>query len=353
MLNKIKRIGLSSILIMLITLSFGLLASVRIISDYSSDIKNSNSNIADCMLSFSKDYETYITNGRFINQMCYLLSGINLSSQVVMGEDNWMFYSSDNDGDSIADYEGTNSYSKEQLDNSLKNMLNTQNTLKAKGIEFCLIVPPNKENIYYQYMPKKYNKAEKTRTDTLLEHLTENGVNAINPKNQLIELSHDYKTYYKYDTHWNELGAYMGTKCVLNSFGLDDLTIDESLIETDTKSNSDLIDIADLKGVFESDFGMTTSNTLHDSEIVSTTDERELYHIYNENAKLDKTVFIVGDSFREAMAPNLGYVFKNVYVVHRDNYSTSMIDEINPDYLILEFVERYSEYISRFETVKK
>ncbi|MCR5636174.1 MAG: hypothetical protein K6F76_03220 [Clostridiales bacterium] len=353
MMNKIKQIGLSSIFIIIIMCAVGMFATVKTLGEIYSDSKNFEKGLLNTVytsaLSFSEKFEKNVPHGRYINSTLYFLSGLNNSDQVIIGKDNWLFYSSRTDGDSIADYEGTNRFTQEQLDKAADNMLETQSYLKDKGIGFCLITAPNKENVYYEYMPQKYHHTDITRTDKLLDYLIKRGVNAVNPKKDLLELSDKFKTYYKHDTHWNELGAYIGTKCVLDTFNIKTSDIKEDIITQDTKSNADLIKIADLRGVFSPDYGLTTSKTLHNTENISNTDKRNMLHIHNENPQTNKTVLVVGDSFREAMEPNLGYVFKNLFVVHRSDYSKDMIDEISPDYVILEFVERYSDQIMHFK----
>lgn len=68
-------------------------------------------------------------------------------------------------------------------------------------------------------------------------------------------------------------------------------------------------------------------------------------HFKNDNAMICGVVFLIGDSFRTSMVPLLGETFSDVYVVHRNSYEPEMFNEVSPDYLILEYVERYSSCI--------
>ena len=351
-MKKIKQLEISSILILVILFGLGVFATLKtLISDYA----ESNSSGVTMMqslkssaASFSDDFEKNVPTAKFMNSVLYRVSGICNSDQVIIGKDGWLFYSSKTDGDPIADYEGTNHYTDEQLDTAKNNILETQKSLEDSGIQFCLIVPPNKERVYSDSMPLKYNFAQESRTDVLLNYLQQNGAYAVNPKDEIIKFSNDYKTYYKQDTHWDELGGYIGTKCALDTFNLSVPELDESIVEKDSKCNSDLVGIASLDGVFESDYGLTTSRTLHDIDD-SKMDEKAPSHFHNDKAEFDKTVLLIGDSFRKSMVPNLAYCFKDVYVIHRDNYEKEMLDNIAPDYLISEFVERYSDNIGTFK----
>ena len=51
----------------------------------------------------------------------------------------------------------------------------------------------------------------------------------------------------------------------------------------------------------------------------------------------------------KSQAPSLCEIFSDVYVIHRSYYRTALLDEINPDYLIAEYVERYSSKIGDIE----
>lgn len=71
----------------------------------------------------------------------------------------------------------------------------------------------------------------------------------------------------------------------------------------------------------------------------------EVSYFENESAKVAKTVLLVGDSYRSSMIPALSETFSKVYVVHRASYSTDIIDRVKPEYIISEYVERYSSDI--------
>ena len=346
-MKRIKRLQISSLLVFFILFGIGSLAFFKTLRADCISVLSSEKNVKEIVASFKGDFEKNVPSNDRMNALLYNLTGICNSDQVIIGIDNWLFYSSKNDGDPIADYEGTNDYTDKQLEKAKNNMFNTQKRHEKKGISFCLMVSPNKENVYSKYMPRKYVQTDVTRTDRLVDYLKQNGINAVNPKDDLLKLSDDFKTYYKYDTHWNELGAYIGTKCVLNTFKLNIPDADEAIIEEDIKCNEDLVSIAGLDGVFKPDYGLTTKRILHNID-EQQLDAQEIYHNHNDKAEYNKSILLIGDSFRKAMAPNLGYIFKDVYVVHRDKYKKEMLDNISPDYLIMEFVERYSNETEDF-----
>lgn len=278
----------------------------------------------------------------------YYLTGEFSSAQVVQGEDNWLFYKATDDGDPIADYSGTNCFSEQSMTTITDAMLKSQKVLQEKGIEFCVLVPPNKENVYSCFMPENYEKAEVTRTDRLIAALQDAGVHAVHPKEELIKHSKNYNTYYKYDTHWNELGAYIATRQVMDLWGIsvDEATKDNVI--SVSKTYQDLAKMVGIQDIFNDDKGMTVAGLYDgiDWEAFASEQLAGASHLHNPEARFDKTLLLVGDSFRDAMVPTVCMYFEDVYVTHRYFYKQSMIDEYDPDYMIVEYVERYSDQIT-------
>ena len=92
--------------------------------------------------------------------------------------------------------------------------LETNNYLNEKDIDFYILVAPNKENVYSNYLENKITRSNRknSRTEELIEYLSKNSqLNIIYPKEILVKNRKKYNTYYKYDTHWNDYGAYLGT----------------------------------------------------------------------------------------------------------------------------------------------
>ena len=284
------------------------------------------------------------------------------SVQVLAGSNKWLFYKSRTDGNSIADFEGTNRYSTQEMERIAQSALLTQNGLENKGIRFAIVVAPNKENIYWEYMPDIYVHAEESSTDILIEFLRQKGVNVVSPKRELIENHLTSQLYYSYDTHWNQLGAYIGVRNTLASWNISmpELSNRNTLSRAlngyyHYHGEDDLAKMIGLRSVFSDEKEYEVDGTV---QMDWTTYEEEqtsnkISHFYNENAIKNSRVFLIGDSFRSSMVPALREQFVDVYVVHRSYYTTKMLDEIHPDYLIAEYVERYSSEIGEIASLLK
>lgn len=297
----------------------------------------------------------------FKNELTALSSWINyclfrtsVNESVILGKQKWLFYGNVHGGDPMGDYEGKNLYTDEQLCVMTEAALNVQNRLEEMGIELAIIVPPNKERIYSQYMPEYYVQSEMSRTDLLVEQLQLADINVINPQNGLLEKQSEYQLYFAYDTHWNQLGAYVAACDILDSWGIETRDISELTIISQPLWNNyhicaedDLAKVLNLRdSLFNDEIEYRIQETVNIdwSEVTD-----DFFHIENKDAPNNEKVFLLGDSFRMAMIPALSMYFSDVYIAHRDYYTYSMLEETNPDYLIIEYVERQSGLLDRVE----
>lgn len=279
--------------------------------------------------------------------MNYRIFRTSVNENVVIGKDKWLFYDAFSDGDPMGDYEGNHTFSDEELERMGDACLNVQNRLGETGIELAIIIPPNKERVYGRFMPERYTASETSRTDRMIERLEAGGVPIINPKDALLERQEEYELYYPYDTHWNQLGGYVGTCTVLNSWGIETMDLDELTVLPSRRSNDDLANMLNLGDSVFNDGTEYTIQGEYDREGVQIADG--LVHLKNPSAACDKTVFLLGDSYRTAMRAALCLYFTDVYVAEYDRYAWSMIEEARPDYLIVEYVERNSARLAGIE----
>ncbi|MCM1134864.1 MAG: hypothetical protein NC400_04730 [Clostridium sp.] len=257
------------------------------------------------------------------------------------------FYKSVFDNDPIGDFEGTKQYTEAEKEQIVQGALRVQAKLKERGAHFTVLFCPNKENVYAAYMPEGYIHAEKSRTDLLGEFLSEKGVLVVNLKEEMVRQGEIYPLYYSYDTHWNQLGGYIGTKEILRSWNIDFPDLEKREIFSqklwdceNRECVDDLSYLSRLQFVFDDEMEHVVVGTFpvdwHGIE-----EERYLC-FENSDADCKDKVLLVGDSFRRAMLPSLCEKFKEVYVIHRSYFNSGMLDEIEPDYVIVEYVERYS-----------
>ena len=288
-------------------------------------------------------------------KLTYYTTGEFLSNQVIKGSGNWLFFK---DTTVIGDYEGTNRYTQNEMDIILQTVLETQEEIEKKGIEFVVLVAPNKENVYTEFMPDIYVHEKISSTDMLIDYLRDNGINIISPKSELLKNHLEMQLYYSYDTHWNQLGAYIGVSNVLAFWDIYMPELSERTILSKNLRDGyhycgkdDLARIVGLLAVFDDEVEYEVDGrVLMDWETFETEQNNgEVSHFINEMAEKRASVLLVGDSYRASMLPALREMFSDVYVVHRSYYSRDLLDEITVDYLIAEYVERHSRDIGAID----
>ena len=270
------------------------------------------------------------------------------SVQVILGTNGWLFYKSVNDGDCVADYEGTNLFTEDELTDITARAISVQNIFAEKGMDFIIFIPPNKGQVYPEYVPDTYVQAKESRADILADTLNEAGVTVVSPKENLIGAKENgYQLYYSYDTHWNLLGGYIGTQAILNEIGIEpcpSVTISETMLRDGYHygADEDLARMAGLRFLFNDDTEYLIDETPLTDWAAYADDQNNGRPSYYENdsALCDKTVVLIGDSFRSAMVPSLRQAFAGVYIIDIESYDVNIIDEICPDIVIYEFVER-------------
>lgn len=270
--------------------------------------------------------------------------------QVVAGKEDWLFYVEKVDSDSIAEYEGTDRYTEAEMQEFLVAALANQNRMGEREIQTAVLVAPNKENVYAEYMPDRYIHNPVSNTDLLVECLQKQGVCVLSPKEELCKLRSEKQLYYTYDSHWNQLGAYVGAKQLLDFWGIPmDNLLEREITSYALNENyhegawSDLAHMAGLNYVFEDEIEYEVQGTIQIdwNQYAVEQFSKQVSHYTNEKALLAKKIFLIGDSFRTAMIPALSEVFQEVYVIHRSDYTPEMLETVSPDYVVVEYVERY------------
>lgn len=129
-------------------------------------------------------------------------------SMVIRGKDNWLFYNAEKQ-QSFNDYLCNNLYEEAELAEITKSYVRLQEKLKELGIELVVFYATNKEQIYPEYMPSSIVPVGTySRTDQLVDYLRANtDIPTIYTKEALLKEKEGRQLFYKYDTHWNNLGG--------------------------------------------------------------------------------------------------------------------------------------------------
>lgn len=316
--------------------------TVAAIAEYPSDFENYyNDNLP---------FRTQlIETNTYLNYRIFRKSPVD---QVIIGKDGWLFYDSavKNDGDTMADYYGKNFYSEANLKQLAAHLVSVRDKLAKKGKEFVIFITQNKVSVYGQeFLPDSYERGSgKTRADQVVEYLKHNtDLRVVYSKDAIIpakEKYPQYDFYYKYDTHWNSLGAYMGASLLLNELGINTPDISTLSVEKQVAKSCDLANMMGMTAILGSGENYVVKGLpISDEEVTVTQTE----FISKRNIK-GKKLFLIRDSYTTALAPYLYPHFSQCYMPHISAYSPEMIEKQNPDIVVYETVERYIDGLFNF-----
>lgn len=268
------------------------------------------------------------------------------NKDVIIGKDGWLFYRGE-EGQSVEQIQAIEKYSIDDKIQILNNLQISVNKFNDMGIQTFIFIVPNKENIYREYLPDTIPiKNDVSFAEDLITYIRNNSkLNVVYPKQELLNAKQNYQIYKKSDTHWNDVGAFIGTialqKAIDPNFIYDTNNIE--VAELDEKDNRDLAQMASLEDIYDNKVVVKDFYP----EIEYTVSDRFLYEEYISNSENDKTILIIGDSFRESMRPYFSKLYKRVCYMHRDKYywNANLVEEINPDIIIIQAIERYSDYL--------
>ncbi len=297
------------------------------------------------ILDYPTEYESY-TNDHlaFKNQFVRLNTIINInffnfidSKVAILGEENWLFY---NHSNYIVDYKGINHYTDEELERKLKDIELFKDNLKIKGIKFALMITPNKASVYPEYMPddiKVVNQLK--RSDQLVQYFEQNSdINIIKSKEALISIKENspYNLYFKYGTHWNQVGAFIGSQ-----------QLSEALLGHKADLGTLEVDQFDYKvqpiGVpaDNDDYKLQVNGYLPHIQVGLVENSSNNYYMkFSSTSENDQHLLVIRDSFSENMFPYITKLYKETTFIHLNMFTPDMIDQENPDVVVLEFVER-------------
>lgn len=252
------------------------------------------------------------------------------STQVLLGKEDWLFYKTQMDGHPIWDYMGINHFTEQELAEMAANLTQMRDYFEnERGIDFYITALPNKEIVYEEYMPDTIARVnEVSRAEQVAEYIGANtDLTYIFPKQALLEAKEKYQIYYETDTHWNQIGAFIGMQEIFKEAYGTYANVDSVVFRVDSETFAG--DLATIAGV--SDKYANDTVYVFEKESADKTQYR------------DEVAFVVGDSFSGFLSTIAKGYYKEVHWIYTTEFTMDMVDEFQPDVIIWETVERYME----------
>lgn len=255
------------------------------------------------------------------------------ANQVLKGKNGWLFYKNESDGCNIPEYRGNNHYSKAAMKNIKNNLLRMEKAVKKKGAVFVVLIVPNKEIMYPEYMPNSIKrKSTVTRADQLVKYLRKHtDLKIVYPKEELMVAKENHQLYYKTDTHWNAKGRFVAIQALRRALVGKWTSIDDMRFKVTLRNFSG--DLAALLGQSAS----YRTDTKYQPVIK-----------VKKSEKSKKNILFVGDSFGHEMVNKTAKYFGKVSYSGIWEYKMSHISK-RTDVVVWEGAERY---LDRFGSIK-
>jgi hypothetical protein len=134
---------------------------------------------------------------------------------VIAGKDGWYFFAGDR---LLDDFRGLMPLTDQQIISWKENLVGTRDWLAKRGIHYLLVVVPNKQTIYPEYLPDYFQKAKgTTRLQQVTEYLKKNSdVEILDLRTEFFNAKSKGRLYDKTGTHWNDYGAFVGYRKIMH-----------------------------------------------------------------------------------------------------------------------------------------
>jgi hypothetical protein len=273
---------------------------------------------------------------------------------VIAGRDGWYFYAGNL---LLDDFRGLLPLTQQQLISWKKNLVRKRDWLAKQGIHYLFLIVPEKQTVYPEYLPDYFQKAKgTTRVEQLMEYLKQDrDVEILDLRPGLLNAKSKGRLYHKTDTHWNDYGAFVGYKEMMDKisqwFPKEQFKFDFYFHDTMTERPAG--DLAKMLGLQETmkemcpllkerHFCAQPMELKLKIEDFSKMKEPEPFIKGCKDANLRALVF--RDSFFEMVQPLFSENFQQiVYIWHYYDQKTveRMIDYFHPHLVVEERVERF------------
>jgi alginate O-acetyltransferase complex protein AlgJ len=267
---------------------------------------------------------------------------------VVLGKNNWLYYNLEW---AMEDYENLAPFSPDDLDKIDRVLSERTAWLAAKGVPYFVMVAPNSQTIYPEFLPDRFHKLSPySRLDQLKTRLAgRRDINLVDPRDALFKAKAERRAYHMSDTHWNDWGAFAAANLLLGGIGrgvpgVAPDRLEDSVMTILRTQGGDLAGLLSLE--FPEDYPSIVPKAPRLAKLAGGTDPQGrlvrggTLIFETGRPELPKAV-VFHDSFFVALMPMLAEHFSRIVYVWNFSFDTELIEREKPDVVILECVERY------------
>lgn len=278
------------------------------------------------------------------HSLAKLALGVSPSPKALVGQDGFLFYA----GEQSVDYfRNVKPFTAAELTHWREDLEERRDWLAARGIRYLVVVAPDKETIYPEFMPPALRPVRtESRLDQLLADLrVRSKVDVVDLRPSLMRAKAGGRVYHKTDTHWNDAGALVASREILarleNWFPAISDAPARGALQTHVTAGGDLARILALEDRFpEERIDWVPSGVALARRVTSDGLQSEDVTVMECVDCAGPRVVMNHDSFNANLAPLLAEHFRRLVLVEGSKLATTLIEREKPAIVIQEFVER-------------
>ena len=275
-------------------------------------------------------------------------------NKVVRGQNGWLFTG---EQQMVDNFLGLTQFTPAELKSWQTLLEKRRDWLAQRGIKYLLVIPPDKQTIYPEELPRWLLNAASanriTKLDQFLSYMKEHStVEILDLRPPLLGAKKIAPTYLQNDTHWNSFGGFVACQEVIKTLArhfpdLPPLRLND-FIWTNTPATGG--DLARMLGsdpieknyfTFQPDRASPALRISENPAYKSSWGIKPVFTVENPTP-LQRKVVVFRDSFGEVWQPLLGQSFKRaVFELDNHEFCPALILSNSPDVVINEILERY------------
>ncbi len=283
--------------------------------------------------------------------------GESVNVRTLIGKDGWLFFENHK---SLLDAVGKAEISDELVASGVRVFGENWQKMRAKKIEYLLVIASDKETIYSDFLPEYITPKGPHRLDKFLAALKKKYPDfpVLDLRPTLLEAKKNEIIYHKTDTHWNMRGAHYGYLEIMKMLKIASHPRSEF---TNKEDEMFLGDISMIGGIDAKNLNYDlVANFKKTAVPVGVLEvERKKFKEFESFAAEDKNLpvlFVERDSFFNNLQPLVNEHFSQSFYIK--GLACGVNDEIvasrRPNVVIQEFIERNIENIlTKCETDEK
>ena len=241
-------------------------------------------------------------------------------SQVIIGKEGWLFYAGWEAGEERP--RAARPFAPRELWEWQQLFETRRDWLARRGIHYLVVVPPDKQAIYPEYLPAWAAKPEATaKLDTFMSHMkARSSVEVLDLRPALLATKRLRRPYPLTGLHWNQCGAFAAYTEIVRALarqmpGLEPLPLSRFREDAHVELGGDLAKLlAFAQTMIERDaITLLPRPPLEAVPITETQTKQAAIHRTDNPTQTGEAV-LFGDSFAEGLLPFLAYHFHEVWL---------------------------------------